>query len=72
MDPRHHIELWGAALTAALLLALVLMVSSLAGRLAGHELEAAWICDDTRYTRLLPEGRDVVGAPVSPAPGCLR
>jgi hypothetical protein len=41
-----------------------------AGRLFGREPGPAWICDDTRYTQLVPLGRAVVGPPVSPPPGC--
>lgn len=44
--------------------------SLLIGRLVGREPSSAWICDDTRYTQLVPRGRGVVGGPVSPPPGC--
>jgi hypothetical protein len=50
----------------------VIVVLSLAGRAFGREPSAAWRCDDTRFTQLMPRGRAVVGASVSPPPGCAR
>ena len=55
----------GLALCCAVLLLLIV-----AGRAFGHEPGAAWVCGDTRYTQLVPRGRAIVGAPVSPPPGC--
>ena len=65
----------GAASRLAVGLATLLLIglvggSILVGHLAGWEPRSAWICDDTRYTQLVPRGRTVVGGPVSPAPGC--
>jgi hypothetical protein len=48
----------------------LLVTLALAGRLFGQEPRSAWICGDTRFTQLVPRGRSVVGAPVSPPPGC--
>jgi hypothetical protein len=56
-------------LATSLLLGLLLTLAT-AGRLFGSEPRSAWICDDTRYTQLVPKGRTVVGAPVTPPPGC--
>lgn len=41
------------------------------GRAYGREPRSDWTCDDTRFTQLVPRGRGVVGAPVSPPPGCV-
>ena len=56
-------------LSLSLLLSLLLTLATM-GRLFGSEPRSAWICDDTRYTQLVPKGRSVVGAPVTPPPGC--
>ena len=56
-----------AGLIALLILGIVVTI----GRAYGREPGPAWVCDDTRYTQLVPRGRAVVGAPVSPPPGCV-
>ena len=66
----------GPALRAATGLAVLIVLAVLAGlgllgRAYGREPGPAWVCDDTRFTQLVPQGRGVVGAPVSPPPGCL-
>jgi hypothetical protein len=63
-------------LLAATLLGLAIWLVALLtivglGRLFGRASEPAWMCDDTRYTRLAPLGFGVVGPPASPPPGCL-
>jgi hypothetical protein len=59
-----------AGLLGGLLAALLLVTFSVLGQRAGQEPRSDWTCDDTRYTQLVPRGREVVGPPVSPAPGC--
>ena len=61
-----------ASAVALLSVAGLLVVLGLIGRAYGREPGAAWMCDDTRFTQLVPKGREVVGPPVSPPPGCAR
>jgi hypothetical protein len=48
----------------------ILTVFALAGQALGREPGPPWMCDDTRYTQLVPRGLAVVGPPASPPPGC--
>jgi hypothetical protein len=48
----------------------LLSLFALAGKAFGRDPAPPWVCDDTRYTQLVPRGRAVVGPPVSPPPGC--
>jgi hypothetical protein len=64
-----------APIIAAGLLALALFIGvmlafALAGRAFGREPDPPWVCDDTRFTQLVPVGRAVVGPPAAPPPGC--
>jgi hypothetical protein len=59
-----------AALLGWLIAALLFLAMGWLGGRFGQEPRSAWVCDDTRYTQLVPRGREVVGPPVSPAPGC--
>ena len=60
-----------ATLAAVLLSLVVLGLLVGLGRAHGREPRSDWTCDDTRFTQLVPRGRGVVGAPVSPPPGCV-
>lgn len=67
----------GRALRTATIMAVLITLLGLAllvglSRAYGREPGPAWVCDDTRFTQLVPRGRGVVGAPVSPPPGCVR
>jgi hypothetical protein len=70
MRPLTRRPLRAATLLALGLLVLIAVGFGVAGRVFGREPPPAWVCDDTRHTQLVPRGRDVVGRPVSPPPGC--
>ena len=71
MSARRRQALLNAALLAGLLTCCLFLSLMGLGRVFGREPASAWICGDTRYTQLVPRGRSVVGAPVTPPPGCL-
>jgi len=70
MRPLTRRPLRDATLLALGLLVLITAGFGAAGRLFGREPLPAWVCDDTRYSQLVPRGRDMVGRPASPPPGC--
>jgi hypothetical protein len=70
MHPPTRRPLGSATLLALGVLVIIAVAFGVAGRVFGREPPPAWVCEDTRYTQLVPRGRDVVGRPASPPPGC--
>jgi hypothetical protein len=69
-EPRSRHPAWRGAAAGVLVVALLLGSLALVGRSLGRDPEAAWVCDDTRITQLVPRGRAIVGGTVSLPPGC--